>query len=245
MDHITPYTLFESASGVFKPLDLLISNLQGKKVVFITTSNRWDKDTPKSSILADTISNMVNPKPAILDAFKIKIYPCEGNVSHVDGNHCGVADAILKDASKNPGGFMKCWASLNNADDELWKISKAIYESDVVVFFGSIRWGSMNHTYQKLLERLTWIENQQSSLGEPNPVKGKSAGLVVLGHNWKGSEVLSQQKEILGMFGFDTPDDLFFNYQWTSDASDESLDGYVQDSADFVVEINDLKYGNK
>lgn len=240
MKNITPFNLFEAASGAFKPLLSTIEYLQGKECVFITTSNRWDKEMPKSSELAEVMASMIDPKPRIFDAFKLKIYSCEGNVSHRDGNHCGSVDAIMKDKEKNPDGFLRCWASLNNPDDELWRISKAISEAEVVIFFGSIRWGSMNATYQKLLERLTWIENRQSSLKETNPVKGKEAGLIVLGHNWRGKEVVSQQKDILEMFGFKTPDELFFNYQWTSDMYDETMDGYKKDSTDFDLNIIDL-----
>lgn len=241
MKNITPFNLFEAASGAFKPLLTTIEHLQGKECVFITTSNRWDKEMPKSSELAEVMASMIDPKPRIFDAFKLKIYPCEGNVSHRDGNHCGEKKATLNDKEKNPGGFMRCWASLNNPDDELWRISKAIYEADAVIFFGSIRWGSMNATYQKLLERLTWIENVQSSLKEKNPVKDKEAGLIVLGHNWRGKEVVAQQKSILEMFGFKTPDQLFFNHQWTSDMYDESLNGYKEDSTDFDLNIIELK----
>jgi len=241
MKNITPYNLFESASGAFKPLLSTIEYLQGKECVFITTSNRWDKEIPKSSELAEVMASMIDPKPRIFDAFKLKIYPCEGNVSHRDGNHCGEKAATLNDDEKNPGGFMRCWASLNNPDDELWRISNAIQEADVVIFFGSVRWGSMNATYQKLLERLTWIENRQSSLKEDNPVKDKEAGLIIIGHNWRGKEAVAQQKSILEMFGFNTPDELFFNHQWTTDMYDESLDGYKEDSTDFDLNIIDLK----
>lgn len=240
MKHLTPYNLFEAESGVFKPLEKTIEFLKNKRSVFITTSNRWDKELPKSSELAYVLAELIDSNVTILNAFNMNIYPCEGNVSHRDGNHCGTESAILKDRKKNPDGFMRCWASLNNKDDELWKISQEIYYSDCVVFFGSVRWGSMNATYQKLLERLTWIENRQSTLKQKNPVKGKSAGLIALGHNWRGKEVLNQQKEILSMFGFETPKELFFNSQWTKDMYDESEDGYIKDSQDFDKNVLDL-----
>jgi multimeric flavodoxin WrbA len=240
MKHLTPYNLFEAESGVFKPLEKTIEFLKDKKSVFITTSNRWDDEIPKSTELAFVLSELIKSDIKIIDAFDLKIHTCEGNVSHRDGNHCGTESAIMKDADKNPDNFMRCWASLNNKDDELWKISKEIYYADCIVFFGSIRWGSMNSTYQKLLERLTWIENRQSTLKGENPVKGKSAGLIVLGHNWRGKEVLKQQKEILSMFGFETPKELFFNNQWTKDMYNESEDGYIQDAMDFDKNILDL-----
>ena len=54
------------------------------------------------------------------------------------------------------------------------------------------------------------------------------------------SFVLKQQKEILSMFGFETPDELFFNNQWTKDMYDESAEGYIQDAIDFDKNILDL-----
>jgi hypothetical protein len=42
------------------------------------------------------------------------------------------------------------------------------------------------------------------------------------------------------MFGFETPDELFFNNQWTKDMYDESAEGYIQDAIDFDKNILDL-----
>jgi multimeric flavodoxin WrbA len=53
---------------------------------------------------------------------------------------------------------------MNHKDDELWKISKPLFEADVVIFFSSIRWGQTNSYYQKIIERLTWLENRHSTL---------------------------------------------------------------------------------
>ena len=56
-----------------------------KKVLLLTTSNRWegDKELPKSSLLAKAIKKSLGDKITILDVPKLKIYPCEGNVSTV------------------------------------------------------------------------------------------------------------------------------------------------------------------
>jgi hypothetical protein len=107
---------------------------------------------------------------------------------------------LLKDKDKNPSGFHRCWASINNKDDELWKISKPLFESDVVIFFGSVRWGQTNSFYQKLIERLTWIENRRTTLGEGNIVEKIDAGIILLGQNWNGRRVLNDQKEVFKFF---------------------------------------------
>ena len=121
-------------------LEKLIEYLSGKKkVLFLTTSNRWDgsKEIPKSTLLAMDIQKKLEEttEVTLLEIHKLKIFPCEGNVSGVEGNNCGVKDAQLKDEEKDPSGNHRCWASINNKEDELWKVSKELFESEAVIFF--------------------------------------------------------------------------------------------------------------
>lgn len=51
-------------------------------------------------------------------------------------------EARLADPEKNPSGEHRCWASMNNPDDELWRISRELLQSDAVLFFGSVRLGT-------------------------------------------------------------------------------------------------------
>lgn len=209
----------------------LISYLQKKNnILFLTTSNRWEghpDDMPKSTKLAHYIREQLPDKNVkVIDTTKLKIFPCEGNVSSGTGNHCGTRDSVLKDKEKNPSGFHRCWASINNKNDELWKVSKALFESDAVIFFVSVRWGQTNMFYQKLIERLTWIENRHSTLGEKNIVEDIDAGIVLIGQNYNGKAVLSNQIKVLDFFGFKTPDQLSLNWQYTSDPKDETANSY-------------------
>jgi multimeric flavodoxin WrbA len=201
-----------------------------KNILFITTSNRWEKhteDIPKSTQLAYTLRDMLPENNIkILDVTKLKIYPCEGNVSSKYGNTCGVMKAKIKDDEKNPTGYLRCWASYNNKDDELWKVAKALFESDTVIFFASVRWGQANSFYQKLIERLTWIENRHITLKEENVVKNIDAGMVLIGQNFNGRDVLNTEKQVFKFFGFKVPEDLSFNWQYTSDEDLETLDSY-------------------
>lgn len=198
------------------------------KVLLITTSNRWkySKDTPKSTLLALEIKKKLGNKAILIDVSKLKIYPCEGNVSTFEGNTCGVKNCVLKDNEKNPSGLHRCWASLNNKDDELWKVSKELFTSDAVIFFGSIRWGQMNAEYQKLIERLTWIENLHASLNEPNPLKNIDAGLIITGHNWNLWLVKLIQKKVLDFYGFKVKNKLCLTWQYTLNPYTEDLDSY-------------------
>jgi multimeric flavodoxin WrbA len=203
-----------------------------KKILFLTTSNRWDgeenSEKSKSTILAYEIAKQSkNSNISIIEVPLLKIYPCEGNVSTKKGNYCGLASSKLKDPSKNPSGNHRCWASLNNKDDELWKISKALFESECVIFFGSVRWGQMNSEYQKLIERLTWIENRHTTLKEENIIKDIDAGIIILSQNWNGKQVLDTQKKVLQFFGFNPVENLSWNWQFTNIDSDESKQSYI------------------
>jgi multimeric flavodoxin WrbA len=210
-----------------------------KKILFLTTSNRWsgDKELPKSSMIADELVKKLGTGQ-IINVSKLKIFACEGNVSTKRGNTCGLNDAILDDKNKNPTGYIRCWASVNNKSDELYKVANAIFESDVIIFFGSIRWGKMNSIYAQLIERLTWLENRHSTLGESNLLKNKEAGIVATGHNWNGRETIKLEKEVLSFFGFKTPDILSFNWQWTDNKNDESKKGYLDSFGDFLREMD-------
>lgn len=213
-----------------------------KRILFLTTSNRWSGEKggekPKSTLLAEKIAEKLGAfstgiQITIIDVPKLKIYPCEGNVSTQKGNSCGLLEAMLKNPDFNPSGYHRCWASINNPDDELWKISKELFQSDTIVFFGSIRWGQTNSYYQKLIERLTWIENRHATLGENNIVGEIAAGCIFVGHNWRGKEVVETQKEVLKFFGFNVKNELCWNYQYSIDSLNESVAGYTKDAEDF------------
>jgi multimeric flavodoxin WrbA len=211
-----------------------------KKILFLTTSNRWSgaKDEPKSTLLAKKIASELDNKSTIINVSKLNIYPCEGNVSKRKDNDCGEKFALLKDKEKNPSQCHRCWASLNHSDDELWKVSKELFQSDCVIFFGSVRWGQMNSIYQKLIERLTWIENRHSTFGESNLLKNIDAGLICTGHNWNGKNVTKTQKQVLEFFGFKIPDELFWNWQYTNNADDESQESYKSAYSKFIKEFD-------
>lgn len=212
---------------------------ENKKILFLTTSNRWsgDKELPKSSMIAEEIAKKFGTIE-IINVSKLKIFPCEGNVSTKRGNTCGIKDAILKNKEKNPSGHIRCWASINNKSDELYKVANAILDADIIIFFGSIRWGKMNAIYAELIERLTWLESRHHTLGESNLLKNKEVGLIVTGHNWNVKETIKLEKEVLSFFGFKTPDVLSFGWQWTDDSNDESKSGYLSAFGDFLKEMN-------
>ena len=223
-------------------LDILSSK---KKVLILSCSNRfnWDEnniDVPKSKILGLYLKEELGNKATFIDVTELKIFPCEGNVSRKDGNSCGIKKALLKDDKKNPSGYHRCWASLNNKTDELWKISKELFESDVVLFFSSVRWGQSNMYYQNLIERLTWIENRHNTLGEKNIIENIESGFICVGQNWNGEKVTKTQKEVHKFYGFKPNEKLYWNWQYTKDTLDETQKSYKLSHNKFIKDM-DLK----
>ena len=241
---IVPDTKFK------KQLEKAVRYLETKdKILLITTSNRWIKhelqegDVPKSTRIAQVIQRSLGShKCTIVDASKLKIYECEGNVSSKDGNSCGVRGSKLQDKEKNPTGHLRCWASYNNADDELWKIATPLLESNAVIFLGSIRWGQANAVYQRLIERLDWLENRWTTLGESNIIREIESGFIFIGQNWNGAEVVKTQKQVHTFYGFKPIDKLYFNWQFTTDVNDESKESYKEaaHALDNIIDIRTL-----
>ena len=212
-----------------------------KKILFLTTSNRWsgDKELPKSSIIAEElVKKLGTVRCNLINVAKLKIFPCEGHVSTKRGNTCGLKDAVLGDKEKNPTGHIRCWAALNNKSDEMYKVANAILEADIIIFFGSIRWGKMNAIYGSLIERLTWLENRHTTLCESNLLKNKQVGVIAVGHNWNGQQAVELEKEILKFFGFKTPIQLSFNWQYLKDPNNESKEEYVAEFGEFLKDFN-------
>ena len=212
-----------------------------KKVLLLTCSNRGEEvsktQLPKSSILARVIHNNLD-NSTIIDFTKLKIYHCEGNVSRMEGNVCGIKEALLDDPEKNPSGYHRCWASVHNPDDELWKISKELFESDCVVFFASVRWGAANMFYQKLIERLNWINNRFIPYGEENIIKNISSGFIIIGQHKYGDDIAELQYNNHEYYGFDVNKELYWNWNAEDiEFDDETLQGYLDSYPEFFDEF--------
>jgi len=236
--------------GNFKVLVDTIEELKKyKKVLLLTCSNRGEEisktESPKSSILAKVIHNNLK-NSVIIDVTKLKIYPCEGNVSLMGGNICGVKEALLHDTEKNPSGYHRCWASIHNPDDELWKVSKELFESDCVVFFASVRWGAANMFYQKLIERLNWINNRYIPYGEKNIIKDISSGFIIVGQHKYGDDITELQFNNHEYYGFKVNSKLYWNWSAENiEYDDETLQGYIESYPEFFEDFKiELKKRN-
>jgi len=212
-----------------------------KKVLFLTCSNRYSQilktQDPKSTILAKVMASKLD-NVTIINVPELNIYPCEGNVSREDGNRCGIRAATLKDDEKNPTGYHRCWASIHNPDDELWKISKELFETDCVMFFASVRWGQANMYYQKLIERLNWINNRFVPLGEDNVIKNIESGFMIVGQHYGGENIAENQMDMHDYYGFKVNPALY-SYWQAEDIyfDDETLRGYLESYPKFYNEF--------
>jgi multimeric flavodoxin WrbA len=229
-------SLVESCSRLIRALE------RRNDILLLTTSTRFrgEPDVPKTTQLARRVRDHLRQRKqrvALIDVPELRIHTCEANVSSGKGNRCGLLEAKLPDRSKNPTGHHRCWASINNEDDELYLISRALFRSRAVVFFVSVRWGQANSVYQRLWERLTWIENRFTTLGEkPIPqLEGLEAGMVVFGQNWNDAQVLKTQRQNFEFFGWKAPAPLSFYWQYTRDADDESPESYLGAIQEFAA----------
>ena len=235
-------------SDGYKKLKKTIDILKNKgKVLLLSCSNRYQfdpkkPDIPKSKLLATYIKEELGKSAMLIDITELKILPCEGNVSRAEGNSCGLLKSALKDKKKNPSGHHRCWVNINEPADELWKISRELFESDVVVFFSSIRWGQANMYYQNLIERLTWIENRHNTLGEKNIIEGVQTGFIAVGQNWNGENVTEIQKKVHKFYGFEPNDSLYWNWQFTKNVNDETQKSYKEAFPKFVKDTKLDKY---
>jgi len=222
-------SLVESCSRLIRYLE------KRDDILLLPTSTRYRKDSwdiPKTTQLAWRIRDHLaqrKKRVSLLDVPELTIHTCEGNVSGARGNRCGLLAAKLPDPAKNPTGHHRCWASINNEDDQLYVVSRELFRSRVVLFFVSVRWGQTNSVYQRLWERLTWMENRFTTLEEkPIPqLKGLEAGIVVFGQNWNDAQILKIQRQNYSWFGWKTPAALSFYWQYTRDAEDESPESYL------------------
>lgn len=208
-----------------------LAHLQSKKrILFLTTSNRYTgwvtSDIPKSTQLAHKLAATLWERVEIIDVTKLNIEPCSGNVSSSQWNICWLKAATLEDQEKNPSGYHRCWVNHSNHEDELRKISKSLLAADAVVFFTSVRRWQTNSFYQKVIERLTWLENRHSTLGEDNVLQNIDAWIIITGHNRNADQVLNTQKEVLRYYGFNLAESLCRDRYHTLVATDETKEGY-------------------
>jgi len=157
-------------------LDNTIKYLQTKKkVLLIGTSNRWEghkDDEAKSTKLAKLVCERLgSDKCEFIDASKLNIFVCEGNVSSKWGNHCGEKGAVLKDKEKDPTGYHRCWASINNKSTVIQPlVNPILLRILMLVLLLLVKTGmeKMLHKHKKLYWNFTDLILHKSYFGTGN-----------------------------------------------------------------------------
>ena len=128
----------------------------------------------------------------------------------------------------------------------MWKISRELFESDCVVFFASVRWGAANMFYQKLIERLNWINNRYIPYGEKNIIKDISSGFIIVGQHQYGDDITKLQLNNHEYYGFKINDKLYWNWSAENiEYDDETLQGYIESYPEFFEDFKiELKKRN-
>jgi hypothetical protein len=84
------------------------------------------------------------------------------------------------------------------------------------------------------MERLTWIQNRHTTLGESNLIKNIESGFICVGQNWNGENVTKTQKESHEYYGFKPNNKLYWNWQYTKNQNDETKKSYEKAYGKFI-----------
>jgi hypothetical protein len=107
------------------------------------------------------------------------------------------------------------------------------------MFFASVRWGQANMYYQKLIERLNWINNRFVPLGEDNVIKDITSGFIIIGQHENADSICKLQYGMHDYYGFKPNEELY--WYWMAENikyDDETLKGYLESYPKFFKNFN-------
>jgi len=92
--------------------------------------------------------------------------------------------------------------------------------------------------YQKLIERLNWINNRFVPLGEDNVIKNIESGFMIVTQHYGGEPITENQMDMHDYFGFKVNPALY-SYWQAEDIyfDDETLRGYLESYPRFYSEF--------
>jgi len=123
----------------------------------------------------------------LIDLKELRIFPCGGHYS-LGPKEC----------------YYPCRRMEEEPSDQLLRVYETIFRSDIVVFATPIRWGNYSSLMQLLIERMNCIENMDSVFGV-KMIKGKVAGLVLIGHEDGYQRSAGTLMSTLSFMGFHLP----------------------------------------
>lgn len=179
-------------------------------ILLISTTTHTTKSTSKRLLeVLNHIFTTNGHSTRLIDAAQL----------HIVNNLSCYASGKFNCASFDAGQY-RCWAHKLSHDnpenyggaDEMGLIYDNIAWADIVIFATSVRWESHSAVLQKVIERLTTIQNRHVVYNEPNSLLGKKCGVVVTGHNAKAQSVASHLLEVFQWIGFHT--EFFYQVVW-------------------------------
>jgi len=130
---------------------------------------------------------------------------------HIVNNLSCYSSGKFNCASYDAGKY-RCWAHKLSHDDPLKYGGRdqmgALYDTfdwaEIVIFGTSVRWQSHSAILQKIIERMTTLQNRNVVYCEANPLSGKRCGVVVTGHNSMAQNVAAHLLRVFEWLGFNT-----------------------------------------
>jgi multimeric flavodoxin WrbA len=175
--------------GLIAPPDR--EKARGIKVLGISGSSRQQPGMSKSERLLQKALDSYTRYGCTSNFIRLKdlnIYDCEGNYSE-NPSYC----------------TYPCQSSMKYDDDEMHVIYDAVLDCDILIIATPIRWNNHSALVQKFVERMNCIENQYSWFGN-RMIRGKVAGLIIIGHVDGIQHVAGNLMNFLSWLGFHIPD---------------------------------------
>ena len=130
-------------------------------------------------------------------------------------------------------------------DGDAWPgIYDKLLASDLIVFATPIWWGSLSSELQRVIERLDAVHDIVMK-GEPSPLDGKAAGIVITGDSDGAQHVIAQVCNFCNAIGLAVPPYASLSVLWSGQAKGKDtprealLEKYEKDyakTADTMIE---------
>lgn len=169
-------------------------------ICIISTTSHTDKSTSRN--LLAVVMHILESRGHVvkfIDASKL----------HIVNNLSCYSSGKFNCASYDAGKY-RCWAHKLSHDephkfggaDQMGVVYDAYEWADCVVFGTSVRWESHSAILQKIIERMTTLQNRNVVYCEPNPLNKKRCGVVVTGHNSMAQKVAAHLLRVFEWLGF-------------------------------------------
>jgi len=195
------------------------------RIAIISTTSHSTNSTSKSilSVLRDIFESQRHTV-RMIDASQLHI------VNNLSCYSSGKSNCASYDAGK-----YRCWAHKLSHDtpseyggkDQMGVLYDAYDWADIVIFGTSVRWESHSAILQKIIERMTTLQNRNVVYGERNPLQNKRCGVIVTGHNSMAQKVAAHLLRAFEWLGFTT--DIFYQVVWQNS---QNIHSEVPDTSD-------------